>query len=67
MSELKPCPFCGGDADWYISTADAMISLLGEPSENNFIQCDGECGANTAIYKTKEQAIKAWNTRAKED
>jgi len=61
--ELLPCPFCGGEAGWYIATADAMTSVFNEPSQNNAIECEGICGARTAIYGTKEAAIKAWNSR----
>ena len=49
--KLKPCPFCGGEA---------MII-----SEINYhhVRCV-KCFTITDWYKTKEEAIEAWNTRA---
>ena len=53
MSELKPCPFCGGDAELfknagyvYCTTVDCPASELGMVDKN-----------------TDEEAIKQWNTR----
>ena len=59
MSELKPCPFCGGNAyecdythpnggDWY------------------FVKCD-VCDAKSDEYHTQEVANNKWNTRPIED
>ena len=61
MSELKPCPFCGGEAilleDWKdgnfivgCANNDYIVRLSGIPSFDN-----------------AEQAVKAWNTRAYEE
>lgn len=58
MEELKPCPFCGGEAilleDWKdgnfivgCANNDCIVRLSGIPSFDN-----------------AEQAVKAWNTRA---
>ena len=60
--ELKPCPFCGGEADWYIETKDALVQMGGFASVNNTVECDS-CGITTPIYADKSKAIKAWNTR----
>lgn len=49
-TKLKPCPFCGGEAiidDWYV---------------NVLVKCK-ICENRTDEYKTKDKAIKAWNTR----
>lgn len=57
MAELKPCPFCGGEAKWYFKKP---IGLIG---------C-GECGAIPFTYSAnheedvKQKAIEAWNRRA---
>lgn len=52
-SELKPCPFCGGEAGLVID----------EPFKGfTFVECH-ECGSRGSISKER-QAIKAWNTRA---
>lgn len=48
MTDLKPCPFCGGEADYFVPT---------------FIQCN-KCGARSGYYDTYAAATAAWNTRA---
>lgn len=58
MSELKPCPFCGGEAK------------LRETSRDIFrIECINPfCIAfDLHPFTSKESAIKAWNTRAYEE
>lgn len=58
MSELKPCPFCGGEAK----------AMLDKCSGVYFIGCSNDkCLGFSAIgwsYETKYEAISAWNTRA---
>ena len=56
MSELKPCPFCGGKAE--ILTAESMHGgyLFG-------IMCN-DCRSRGDVYETEAEAIAAWNTRA---
>lgn len=57
MTELKPCPFCGGEAFVrYIMPCSA-------------VQCE-KCGASTGIYSDyyeevdgRSKAIEAWNRR----
>lgn len=59
--ELKPCPFCGGDA-----------SLIGHSTmAYRFVRCD-ECGASTIEFESMEfnaqevydnGDLKAWNGR----
>ena len=53
MTELKPCPFCGGEAD---------IVVYGATGEHT-IECL-TCGAEGATEYDKAEAIEAWNTRA---
>ena len=56
MTELKPCPFCGGKA--YIVKGFTGLHM---------ILCK-DCGL-TAIFQNKEgrqETIKAWNRRVKE-
>ena len=63
MDKLKSCPFCG---DKYIQ---AYMS-------NNYYDIGYRIGCNTLgciclhtksnVYKTKEEAIEAWNRRAGE-
>lgn len=48
-SELKPCPFCGGEAE--------IVS-------NRFVKCK-DCRSRTwTLFPTLDESIKAWNTRA---
>jgi len=53
MSELKKCPFCGGEAEiyhWY---------------ERFYVRCS-KCLISTLSHPTKQKAIAAWNRRADE-
>lgn len=56
MTELLPCPFCGGPAE--ILTAESMNGgyLFG-------IMCN-DCRSRGDIYDTEAEAIAAWNNRA---
>jgi Lar family restriction alleviation protein len=55
MAELKPCPFCGGEA----KIRDFTIVDL-EPEIDVFCT---NCGGQTFVYGTEEEAIEAWNRR----
>ena len=52
MTELKPCPFCGGKAE-----------VLYTSKYECFVYCRRGCAEQTRLYKTKGSAIKAWNRR----
>ena len=61
-SELKPCPFCGKTEQ---EVSDVHISTGWESAD---ICCEG-CGAQVVRHgdtpeKARENAIRAWNTRA---
>lgn len=50
--ELKPCPFCGGEAEMRLYDCEY------------FAQCI-ECFSSTAAdHQTEEDAASAWNRRA---
>lgn len=63
-NELKPCPFCGYNAD---------IEFIGHPLKYYIECCYCECVLglviydcdinNYAIFNTKQEAIDAWNIR----
>lgn len=61
MTELKPCPFCGGEY--------AQVRYMGgkwqEPSAfgSGYRGECCDCGAMTAAYDTEAEAIAAWNSR----
>ena len=52
--DLKPCPFCGGNA--YIDDYD-----------RSYIAICWNCHAETYEFKDKEECIRAWNNRPIED
>ena len=49
--ELKPCPFCGGEA------------IIDGCDETLWIVICKECNASIGYKETKEEAIEAWNKR----
>ena len=55
--ELKPCPFCGGEAE---------LEMVNGMAYRPKIKHDFNCylhGYTFSCYFNKEKAIKAWNTR----
>lgn len=53
-NELKPCPFCGGEAAFGANSCQGF----------EYVRC-ASCKARTwSCYDTKDQAAEAWNTRA---
>ena len=54
--ELKPCPFCGGEAL-------VKRNFYG----NYYIACNNEnclCVVFTIVFTRKSEAVNAWNRRA---
>ena len=65
MKELKPCPFCGGEAKVEkepFATWDEFIAHCNNPKCIAFYLGYYDEG----LYKTEEQAIEAWNRRVPE-
>ena len=61
MSKLKPCPFCGGEAERFTieSEKDYPVDFGGD-----VIQCK-KCFASTKVFFGEKQGIvAAWNKRA---
>ena len=54
MPELKPCPFCGGEAEVYTDEDDTQ--------EWFYVRCS-DCWAQTDGNDTEIGAIDAWNQR----
>ena len=62
--ELKPCPFCGEEG--------TIIVRKGKNGwrDRYAVLCDyehGGCGAESGWYHYEEEAIEAWNRRAKDE
>ncbi len=47
---LKPCPFCGGEAE-----------IRGDDAPENWVSCKADCQPSG---RDKERLVRAWNTRA---
>ena len=56
MTELKPCPFCGGEAG---------IMRYNHIKKVSFCFCTS-CKAKMPNMLTREEAIEAWNRRAED-
>lgn len=62
--ELKPCPFCGGEA--VITTIEPHVHMIAtfmaDCEGETFIECTGcTCGISG---KTEREAVEDWNRRA---
>lgn len=60
MSELKSCPFCGGEA--YIF----QIQENGKLQSRLWVVRYHVCGANQLPFSEKHYAVEAWNRRVVE-
>lgn len=60
MTKLKPCPFCGSDI---LEMDKAQNPYSNFDDHFWFVTCY-QCPCQGVEAKTKEEAIKAWNTRA---
>ena len=77
MSELRPCPFCGGVADPADDDHEAPIMVFddGPTRMPYFVQCGwlndfppgGFCGASGPFADSEQGAINAWNEQALAD
>lgn len=54
--ELKPCPFCGGEAE--------LVELGIKVWSPRCTQC--ECRLNQ-VYRSEQKAIEAWNRRVTDE
>ena len=79
MSELKPCPFCGGANAEVIDEIEEYLEKwgdefdesgldVGRPSKAVVCPCTkGGCGAIGGWRETEAEAIEAWNRRANDE
>ena len=58
-NELKPCPFCGGEAEMQV-TKHIPSGFDYTPRCKN-TSC---CGRSTKKYTVRETAVAMWNRRA---
>ena len=61
MIELKPCPFCGGEARLFVN--DGVRVLCAKCRASSKILVDSECYKTSAV----EKVIEAWNRRVNND
>lgn len=59
MSELKSCPFCGGETECYtVQTIQLETGFVVKCKNLDCVMCSGG-----TLRQTPEEAINAWNTR----
>lgn len=56
MSDMKECPFCGGEGETFESTTFGFAAIC-----SNRDKCSVE--PETPFYPTEQEAVEAWNTR----
>ena len=63
-NELKPCPFCGGNAEEASLKRKKLFASMRFPYNTHYvyIRCN-ICGATSKLCWTVENAIEAWNRR----
>lgn len=57
--QLKPCPFCGGEARIYVY--DHFDEYQGNLTTYR-VEC-AKCWASVGLYTTDKKAIEMWNRR----
>ena len=62
MNRLKPCPFCGGEA---VLTEHSVFLKRYQIICTGYTTC--EILPSTDLMEKPEQAIEAWNRRAKDE
>lgn len=57
--KLKPCPFCGGEAELVTFYIKGVANR-----KNHFARCRQNHFCRTRNYRSRNDAIEAWNKRA---
>ena len=55
MTELNPCPRCGGEA--------MFVKIFPAKRYDGFVRCT-KCGHEGICYTSKQNAVRAWNREA---
>lgn len=64
--KLLPCPFCGGEANAFVDKFNKYFTGCKKCNFYYGIEIEDGCELEKgwiAIHNTKDEAIKAWNTR----
>ena len=67
MPEIKPCPFCGENADTYKNEYWPDCAIKPEVSYGvgcKTPECHGAQDPDMAYHESPEKAIEAWNKRS---
>ena len=60
-TELKPCPFCGGEAEYITGKTHGFVMC-----KEFMCGCKGPAVIISDLYAAKPLAIEAWNRRAED-
>ncbi len=62
MDKLKPCPFCGGEAE--IQCFECLFESF--EGRRYAVECKF-CSCSLELFETEEEAVEAWNRRVGDD
>ena len=64
MERLKPCPFCGGEAEKRYIKRKKLFAFMRFPYNTHYVYVKCKtCGVMSRVCVTIENAIEAWNRR----